>query len=227
MNIENNNYKSHSIYHNWVNRQKQLITPNKITYKENDIVYDLKCNPFDYFGCMIFMMKQIENEQQKIYNVFPMRTEIIPKHIRIDTTTLVHLLITEKQGTKKDFLNDGNLKLQEDRIWKFFFRTEKKIFHKNNYEYHHMIETDGTSCTILFRHNRLKGLKKPKKNKKEDKLKKKERYIDELDDYLPLKNKKIVAIDPGKCDLIYCVNSSNKKAKKFRYSQNFNLLLCR
>ena len=31
---------------------------------------------------------------------------------------------------------------------------------------------------------------------------------------------KIVAIDPGKCDLIYCVDNSNKEANKFRYSQN-------
>ena len=30
-------------------------------------------------------------------------------------------------------------------------------------------------------------------------------YIDELNDYSSLQNKKIVAIDSGKCDLIYCV----------------------
>mgnify|MGYP007006549820 CR=1 FL=1 len=35
-----------------------------------------------------------------------------------------------------------------------------------------------------------------------------------------LKNKKIVAIDPGKCDLIYCVDSDNKESNKFRYSQD-------
>jgi hypothetical protein len=55
------------------------------------------CSPFDYFGCMIFMAKQIEKEEQTIYNVFSMRSEVIPKHIRLDTTTLVHLLMTKKQ----------------------------------------------------------------------------------------------------------------------------------
>ena len=33
LNIENTNYKSHSMYHTWINRQKLMITPNKSTYK--------------------------------------------------------------------------------------------------------------------------------------------------------------------------------------------------
>ena len=43
------NYKSHTTYHIWINQQKQFITPNKTTYKKNNIVYDLMCSPFDYF----------------------------------------------------------------------------------------------------------------------------------------------------------------------------------
>ena len=47
-----------------------------------------------------------------------------------------------------------------------------------------------------------------------------EEYIDELKGYSQLQNKKIVSIDPGKCDLIYCVDADNKEANKFRYSQD-------
>ena len=47
-----------------------------------------------------------------------MRNEIIPKHIRLDTTTLVHLLMTKKQGKKSDYLFKGNLKRFEDKIIK-------------------------------------------------------------------------------------------------------------
>ena len=216
LNVENINYKSHSIYHTWINQQKQLITPNKSTYKKNNIVYDLMCSPFDYFPCMIKMMKQVEKEDQTISNVFPMRNEIIPKHIRLDTTTLVHLLITKKQGNKSNYLTKGNLKKNEDKIWKFFFRTERKMFHKKHYEFHHMIETDGISCSLLLLRKDLIGKKLP--------IMKKglsiEIYIDELTDYTQLQNKKIVAIDPGKCDLIYCVDADNKEANKFRYSQD-------
>ena len=216
LNVENINYKSHSIYHTWINQQKQLITPNKSTYKKNNIVYDLMCSPFDYFPCMIKMMKQVEKEDHTISNVFPMRNEIIPKHIRLDTTTLVHLLITKKQGNKSNYLTKGNLKKNEDKIWKFFFRTERKMFHKKHYEFHHMIETDGISCSLLLLRKDLIGKKLP--------IMKKglsiEIYIDELTDYTQLQNKKIVAIDPGKCDLIYCVDADNKEANKFRYSQD-------
>jgi len=216
LNVENNNYKSHSMYHKWINQQKQFITPSKTTYKKNNIVYDLMCSPFDYFGCMIFMMKQIEKEEQTIYNVFPMRNEVIPKHIRLDTTTLVHLLMTKKQGNKSDYLTKGNLKRKEDKIWEFFFRTERKCFKKKYYEFHHMIETDGVSCSLLLLRKDLIGKKLPMMKKGLST----ETYIDELNDYSNLQNKKIVGIDPGKNDLIYCVDNSNKEANEFRYSQD-------
>lgn len=216
LNVENNNYKSHSMYHKWINHQKQCITPNKPTYKKNNIVYDLMCSPFEYFPCMIYMMKQIEKEEQSIYNVFPLRSEVIPKHIRIDTTTLVHLLMTKKQGKKGDYLTKGNLKKNEDKIWMFFFRTERKFFKKKHYSFHHMIETDGVSCSLLLLRKDLVGKKLPMMKKGLSN----ETYIDELKYYSQLQNKKIVAVDPGKCDLIYCVDDCNKEANKFRYSQD-------
>jgi len=216
LNIESTNYKSHSMYHTWINRQKQMITPNKTTYKKNNIVYDLMCSPMDYFPCMINMMKQVEKEEQTISNVFPMRSEVIPKHIRLDTTTLVHLLMTKKQGNKSDYLTKGNLKRKEDKIWEFFFRTERKMFHKKYYEFHHMIETDGVSCSLLLLRKDLIGKKLPIMKKGLST----ETYIDELTEYSQLQNKKIVAIDPGKCDLIYCVDDDKKEANKFRYSQD-------
>ncbi len=210
------NYKSHSMYHAWINKQKQFITPNKSTYKKNNIVYDLMCSPFDYFPCMIMMMNQVEKEEQTISNVFPMRSEIIPKHIRLDTTTLVHLLMTKKQGIKSEYLTKGNLKRNENKIWEFFFRTERKMFHKKYYEFHHMIETDGISCTLLLLRKDLIGKRLPMMKKGLSC----ETYIDELPDYMQLQNKKIVGVDPGLCDLIYCVDADNKEANKFRYSQD-------
>jgi hypothetical protein len=162
------------------------------------------------------MMKKVETEYQSISNVFPMRSEIIPKHIRLDTTTLVHLLMTKKQGNKGLYLTKGNLKRNEDKIWKFFFRTERKSFHKKYYKFHHMIETDGISCTLLLLRKDLIGKRLPMMKKGMNQ----ETYIDEIKDYSHLQNKKIVAIDPGLCDLIYCVDDDNKEANTFRYSQD-------
>ena len=214
LNVETVKYKSHISYHTWIDAQKQIIIPVK-TFKKN-LYYDIQCSPFDYFQCMIRMMKQVETENQTISNVFPMRSEVIPKHIRLDTTTLVHLLMTKKQGIKSDYLTKGNLKRNEDKIWDFFFRTELKSFHKKYYEFHHMIETDGISCTLLLLRKDLIGKRLPMMKKGANQ----ETYIDEINDSVPLQNKKIVAIDPGLCDLIYCVDDDNKHANTFRYSQD-------
>jgi hypothetical protein len=216
LNIETNEFKSKTYYHKWIIEQKQFILPNKKKYEKNSIYYDLKCNPMDYLPCMIFIMKQIEKEEYSINNVFPLRSEITPKYIRIDTTTLINLLLRKEQGNKGFYKTEGNLKKNEDKIWKFFFRTEQKCFTKTGYSFHHMISTDGIGLSILFLQKELVGKKLPMMKKKISK----ELYIDELEDYTKLQTKKIISIDAGKMDLIYCVNGSTKDATTFRYSQD-------
>ena len=130
LNIENDELKSNSYYHKWIKEQKKYIVPTKNTFKKDSLYYDLQCLPQDYLPCMVYMMKQVEQLEFSVNNVFPMRSDITPKHIRIDTTTLVHLLMTKKQGNKSDYLFKGNLKRFEDKIWKFFFNTEKQCFKK-------------------------------------------------------------------------------------------------
>jgi hypothetical protein len=128
----------------------------------------------------------------------------------------VNLLLRKEQGNKSFYKTEGNLKQNEDKIWKFFFRTERKLFMKTGYSFHHMISTDGVSVSILLLRKDLVGKKLPLMNKKGSK----ELYIDELDNYSDLQNKKIVAVDPGKNDLIYCVDGASKDANVFRYSQD-------
>jgi transposase len=160
-------------------------------------------------------MKKIEKQELFINNVFPIRTDIIPKFVKLDTTTLVHLLMTKNQGNKSEYLTEGNLKKYENKIWKFFFRTERQCFSKPKYSFHHMISTDGISCCILFLRNDMIGKRIPNK-----KILNSEEYIDELKDYNNIKNKKLIGIDPGKEDLVFCVDGASKDANTFRYSQN-------
>ena len=218
-----NKYKSDEKYHNWIKDIKKIITPNKDKYQKDNLYYDLQCNPQDYLPCMIRMMKEVEKDKVMIYNVFPMRNDIIMKSIKLDTTTLVHLLFTQKQGNKTDYLLEGNLKKYENKIWEFFFRTERQCFKKPKYTFHHMIETDGVSCSILMLRNDLIGKRIP--NIKVDSNT--EQYIDELTDYTNIKNKKIVSIDPNKADLIYCVDNDNKEANEFRYTQDSRRKECK
>jgi transposase len=209
-------YTSKSYYHNWITQQKKHILPIKEKFQKQSIYYDLKCNPMDYFPCIIAMMKRVENDLETIRNVFPLRSSIVPGYIRLDTITLVNMLLRKEQGNKSDFSNQGNTKKHEDKIWKFFFRTEKNVFRKNDFSFHHMISTDGVGVSILFIRDDLVGKRLPNAKKGVSK----ELYIDELNDYSALQNKKIVGIDPGKEDLIYCVDDASKNANVFRYSQN-------
>jgi len=211
--VEDTKMKSFGFYHEWIIKQRTLIRPNKV-FAKNNLFYDIECDPFDYLPNMMFMMTQLESEDLKMFNVFPLRSEIVPKHLTLDTTTLIHLLMTNKQGAKSDYLREGNLKRNEDKIWAFFFRTERQCFKKNKYSFHHMIETDGVSCSILLIRKDLVGLKNLPKHLNNNEL-----YLDQENIEL-LQNKKIIAIDPGLCDLIYCTEGSSKDSKTFRYSQD-------
>jgi hypothetical protein len=216
-------YKSDAKYHSWIKEIKKTITPNKDKYQKDSLYYDLQCNPQDYLPCMIRMMKEVEKDKVMIYNVFPMRNDIIPHSIKLDTTTLVHLLFTQKQGNKTDYLLEGNLKKHENKIWEFFFRTERQCFKKPKYTFHHMIETDGVSCSILMLRNDLIGKRIPNIKVGSNA----EQYIDELTDYTNIKNKKLVCIDPGKSDILYCVDNDSKDANEFRYTQDSRRKECK
>jgi len=214
LNIEDKELKSNEKYHKWIKKNKKIALPNKDKYMKDSLYYDLQCNPQDYFICMFQMMEMCENQDETIYNLFPMRNDIIQKHIKIDTTSIVHLLLEKNKGF---FLTKGNLKKNEDKLWKFFFRTERQCFSKKNYSFHHMINTDGISCSIMLIRNDMIGRRIPTTKKQNN-----EKYIDELDnkDYDRLKDKKIVAYDPNLSDLLYCVDGTEKDRNQFRYTQD-------
>ena len=211
-----NDFSSPSDCHGWINHQKSLIF-NKTIFKKDNIYYDLQASPFDYLPGMIYMMKEIEKKGLSLLNVFPLRNDVVPHHIRIDTTTLIKTLLRkehEKEYGTKSALT-GAVKKNADKVWSLFFNTDLKCFKKTKYDFHHMIETDGVSCSIIFKRKDLKNSYKPKADKLYS-----EQYIDEVKDYTHLKEKKIVAIDPGKSDLIYCVDSASKDANVYRYTQD-------
>ena len=201
------------------------IIPQRV-FSQKNVIYDLKVKPQDYLSCMIYMMKFVEAQNETIYNLFPLRTELIPKYIRLDTTSLVHVLMTKDNkhvyGNKSDY-GYGNIKKRQDEIWSCFFRTELRCFFKpkdnklNNYQFAHMIETDGIACSILWVRKDLAPEKKKPKFKAVP-----EQYIDDGKvDLKALQGKKIVGIDPNKGDLIFCVaDSGDGHAQTFRYTQD-------
>jgi len=210
---------SHPLYHEWIDAQRLKVMPQR-ELKEQSVYYDIQCSPQDYLPCMFYMMKAVEARGATVNNVCPLRSEIIPKHFRLDTVSLVNLCFTKEHGIRSDYTTKGNLVKYQDKIWNFFFKTDMKCFHMDDGHAHtfdHQIETDGVSCSILLKRRDMIGkrVKEPKAKKGNG-----EKYIDELDDYEALQNNAVVAIDPNMSDLLYCVNSDQRDQIKFRYTQD-------
>ena len=85
---------SHPYYHSWIDRAAFLIMPRGRTIRENDVMYDIAFSPQDYLYGMIFMGDFREttagqkNLKVKLLNVFPLKTSLVPRSIRIDIPPL-------------------------------------------------------------------------------------------------------------------------------------------
>jgi hypothetical protein len=213
---------SAAVYHVWIDTERAKIMPQR-ALREHSVYYDIQCTPQEYLPFMVYMMKVIEGHGCTVKSVFPLRSEIIPKHFRLDTTSLVYLLFTNENGKRSNYTLGGTLKEKQSDVWGLFFKTDKKCFHRVNddhsYTFHHQIETDGVSCSILLiRKDKVGKIVKTPKPKKGCG----EQYIDELTrgERNQLADKTVVGIDPNMSDLIFCVDSDQRNQTKFRYTQD-------
>jgi hypothetical protein len=173
---------SDETYHEWIEEQCPYVMPQRKLNK--GVYYDIQCLSQGYLRPMLYMMRAVEETGAKVSGVFPLRSDLIPKHFRMDTTTLVYLCMTKDIGTQAYCTTQGNLVRHQRRIWNFFFKTHLKCFHmgndKHGYTFDHMVETDGISISILLVRKEFVGKKvrKPKVCPQPP-----EQYIDELTDY--------------------------------------------
>ncbi|GAB9465151.1 hypothetical protein Gpo141_00002568 [Globisporangium polare] len=176
------------------------MLPERDLKKENDF-YDIQCSPQDYLPCMLRMMRAVEAHDTSVKNACPLRSNVVLKHVLIDTTSLVNLCFTKEHGTRGDYKEKGNLVNRQDITWDFFFKTEMRCFWRHGYKFDHQIVTGGVGCSILLKRVDLIG-----KRVLQAKNGNHETYIDEVGDYESLRRKKLVAIDPNMSDLLYLVD---------------------
>lgn len=151
----NNTLSSNERYHEWINKHRKNIFPTEYT---NSYEYDIDCNPQKYLKYMIYMCLELEQLEVKSFQFFPLRTDIIPKYIPIDTATLVDLMIdTDKNKYFKNIENEKN------NIWSMYFNLELQIFKQKNYQFDYRISTDCFGVSIQLIHNDSVQLSKDKK----------------------------------------------------------------
>ncbi|KAH9247236.1 hypothetical protein BASA81_015179 [Batrachochytrium salamandrivorans] len=210
------------------------IVPQR-RFQEGSVHYDIQCSPQDYLPCLVYMMRWVEDRGGRVPNVFPLRNSIVPKYIRLDTTLVIQLLLSKTSGlgAPSKLLRDitGN----KDAVWRSVFHLERKCFapqESNKYEFAHTMQTDGIACSLLWnekgagaeKKKRLarkrellalpKDLKRVRPEPSAKKAKRAELYVAPTGS-----SERVVGVDPGKSDLIYC-SSGTGPGDWFRYTQN-------
>jgi len=238
-------YSSHEKYHEWINTQREILIPNKEIKKSMFYDIEIKTETNKYLNSMIHIAKEIENIKNsneekpiKLFNILPLRTNIISKHITLDTCGLIQILL---DGNKDLYKNYKKNNLYE-KLWNTYFVLEDPIFYmnrnsrknkynecryniKNNnkkYDFNYMIKTDGVSVSILFGKLDENGNKMEYKIESENDNTSDENisYIEKIEITEEIKNNNFVCIDPNYGDLIYCGSEKNKEFKNFRYTQD-------
>ena len=199
------------IFSNWKLTHLSNILPTEI---KKSIHYDIKVRPFEYLKGMLYMNSVLEKQECKLFQPLPLRNNIIPKHIIIDTASLINLFCPEKDNegnkVKKGELL-SNVKENQNEVWCNLFDMKNKIFKNKYYQFHNQIQTDGISCSLLFIR---KDLKDKKWGSRIPILQEQEFYnIEDLskEQLNILKERNIVGCDPGKHSLVYMMDKNGNK----------------
>jgi hypothetical protein len=201
--------ETNEMFNEWKIAHLHNIFPQNI---KKSIHYDVKVRPFEYLKGMLYMNEVLEKEEYKLFQPLPLRTNIIPKHIILDTASLVSLFCpaNKADGIKKGELHK-NLKENQHDIWNSFLNLNHKIFRNQHYQFHHQIQTDGISCCLLFIR---KDLKDKKWGSRVPTILEQDFYnIEDLskEQLDTLKDRNIVGCDPGKRSLVYMMDKNGNK----------------
>lgn len=151
--IINNTLLCDTKYHEWINENRYKIVPSEY---DTNYYYDIKATPQKYFKYMIFMNTELERIEGKMFQFFPLQTNIIPRHIQIDTKALIELFVNEKMGEYLD-----NIEKYKDILWSKYFNIKQSL---RKYVFDYTIITDGYCVSLRFLH---KNFVEQEKNKKE------------------------------------------------------------
>jgi hypothetical protein len=152
----NNTLESPKKYHEWINKHKINIFPKEF---KNSYQFDIQNNPQKYINGMIYMCVELEKNETKMFQFFPLRTQIIPKYIPIDTKTIIELFIKEN---KNEYLK--NIDKYKNELWSNLFNLNDSIFKQKNYIFDYRISTDCMAVSIQLLHKSLVEKEQLKKN---------------------------------------------------------------
>jgi hypothetical protein len=200
-----------TMFSEWKQTYLENILPKDI---KKSVHYDVKVRPFAYLKGMLYMNDVLEKEDHKLFQPLPLRNNIIPKHIILDTASIINLFCPEKDKdgnkVKKGELL-SHVKENQCEVWSNFLNVKHRIFKNKHYQFHNQIQTDGISCCLLFIR---KDLKDKKWGSRVPTLQEQDFYtIEDLskEQLDTLKERNIVGCDPGKRSLVYMMDAQGNK----------------
>ena len=199
------NEETDAMFDDWKHSHLSNILPENI---KKSVHYDVKVKPFDYLKGMLYMNAVLEKEDHKLFQPLPLRNNIIPKHIILDTACIVNLFSLE--GKTKTELFKAIKENQHD-VWNNLLNLQHKTFNNKHYQFHYQIQTDGISCSLLFIRKDLKDKKwgsRVPTLQEQDFHNIEDLSIEQLKEVAP---RNIVGCDPGKRSLVYMMDDKGKK----------------
>jgi hypothetical protein len=199
------NEETDTMFDEWKTTHLPNILPENI---KKSVHYDVKVKPFDYLKGVLYMNTVLEKEDHKLFQPLPLRNNIIPKHIILDTSCIVNLFSLE--GKTKTELFKAIKENQYD-VWNNLLNLQHKTFKSKHYQFHYQIQTDGISCSLLFIR---KDLKDKKWGSSVPTLQEQEFHniedlsTEQLKEVAPCN---IVGCDPGKRSLVYMMDDKGNK----------------
>ena len=141
-------------YNEWFEEYRYKVVPFISTSYTKDHLCYIKSHPQEYIACMKRMSGLIIEMGYNSFQFFPLRTNVTPKYIPLDTKSLTELLMND-DTPKNDYY--GDKEKYKNKIWYSIFNMNDKTFKKNpkcnsKYEFDYRILTDGKTVSIQFIH---------------------------------------------------------------------------
>jgi hypothetical protein len=172
-------YRSDPQFHPWLDSVVNVLYPEPSgEIFDTGVYYDVHVRPFEYLKYMLAMNLQFEEWGTKMYSPLCLRSSLSPQYIKIDTTALIDLMVTDKDiealrlildlpmlkskgqlfGSFSKLRGSDVSKTESFRlnteIWKYFFKFEtnkytRKLLERGSYVFDNSILTDGVGVSVL------------------------------------------------------------------------------
>ena len=215
-------------------KTKTTSTPTA-TKKKILVHFDVCCSPEDYVPAYLRLSKLYETMNAEYvshvteskdgdaptkypaFNFLPLKRSLIPNHVKIDTAILAQAILGDVPANK--------IPTDHMMLWSRVVNLQNKAFRSlrrsspgGAYEFKGSILTDGVSVSVILQQQNATGGKAGKRKRDDDVDDKrqtapKEQRITDAEFVERQKKKKVVAIDPNKRDLIFCMHEDSTKER--------------